>query len=51
MVALDLSAAIVRLATLLGLDGARVKAIAQALDPLVLPLFLEGQGSMVKLLG
>jgi len=33
--------AIQRLATLIGLDGNHARAIAQAFDPLVLPLFLE----------
>jgi hypothetical protein len=33
--------AIQRIATLVGLDGNHVRAIVQALDPLVLPLFLE----------
>jgi hypothetical protein len=33
--------AIQRLATLLGFQGERVRAIVQAFDPLVLPLFLE----------
>jgi hypothetical protein len=33
--------AIQRLATLVGLDGNHVRAIVQAFDPLVLPLFLE----------
>jgi hypothetical protein len=33
--------AIQRLATLIGLEGERVRATVQAFDPLVLPLFLE----------
>jgi hypothetical protein len=33
--------AIQRIATLVGLDGNHVRAIVQAIDPLVLPLFLE----------
>ena len=33
--------ALQRIATLVGLEGERVRAIVQALDPLVLPLFLE----------
>jgi hypothetical protein len=33
--------AIQRIATLVGLDGDHIRAIVQAIDPLVLPLFLE----------
>jgi hypothetical protein len=37
---------IAKLATLLGFDGERVRAIVEALDPLIIPLFLE-LGSIV----